>query len=433
LGRLLEQRRVLILVEPMGYHLLNLGDVAMRQMAVRRLSELWPEAEIRVLADDPSALAIAIPRATHLSTAGRRDWFYAPALGPLRRVLPARVADRALEAERGLRRRRPRAVAGVVRARRRLTRRAPGRATEFLDAVLGSDLVVVSGGGGLNDYFAQSILSVLDTIEMALERDIPCVMMGQGLGPLSDRRLLDRVRAVLPRLGLLGLREDVTARPLLTAIGMPVDRVVTTGDDAVELAHELRGESVGTELGLNVRIAGYAPVTEAMLERVGGALRRAIDERRCGLLPLPVSRHGGERDLEVVLGLAHGSGARALSTDDTATPGELVRRIGACRVVVTGSYHAAVFALAQGIPAVCLITSSYYDQKFLGLAALFGAACRPVSVDDPAATDRLADAISAAWETAHETREPLLAAAREQIAAGRGAYARLPALVGRET
>ena len=35
-------------------------------------------------------------------------------------------------------------------------------------------------------------------------------------------------------------------------------------------------------------------------------------------------------------------------------------------VEVTGSYHAGVFALAQGIPVVGLLQSAYYEQKFIG-------------------------------------------------------------------
>jgi colanic acid/amylovoran biosynthesis protein len=99
-------------------------------------------------------------------------------------------------------------------------------------------------------------------------------------------------------------------------------------------------------------------------------------------------------------------------------------------VLVTGSYHAAVFALAQGIPAVCLALNPYYAQKFLGLADLFGEdGCVVVTRDSRGDIPHLAERLTKVWETADEHRSGLLAAARDQVEAGRGAYARIRKLV----
>ena len=47
----------------------------------------------------------------------------------------------------------------------------------------------------------------------------------------------------------------------------------------------------------------------------------------------------------------------------------LIEQISRCRLVIVGSYHAAVFALAQGVSAIGLAGNAYYLQKFEGLAA----------------------------------------------------------------
>ena len=52
-----------------------------------------------------------------------------------------------------------------------------------------------------------------------------------------------------------------------------------------------------------------------------------------------------------------GSPSRASTIDDVLTA------IADCRVVVTGSYHAAVFALSMGVPAVGLAASRYYARQ----------------------------------------------------------------------
>jgi polysaccharide pyruvyl transferase WcaK-like protein len=99
-------------------------------------------------------------------------------------------------------------------------------------------------------------------------------------------------------------------------------------------------------------------------------------------------------------------------------------------VLVTGSYHAAVFALAQGIPAVCLALNPYYAQKFLGLADLFSEdGCVVVTRDSRGDISHLAERLTKAWETADEQRSGLLAAASAQVEAGRGAYERIRKLV----
>jgi colanic acid/amylovoran biosynthesis protein len=91
---------------------------------------------------------------------------------------------------------------------------------------------------------------------------------------------------------------------------------------------------------------------------------------------------------------------------------------------VTGSYHAAVFGLAQGVPAVCLTRSRYYDAKFAGLQALFPEACSVVSLDESDFAGRLRAVIEQAWQLPGTVRAAARNAAAGQRAAGRDAYAR---------
>jgi colanic acid/amylovoran biosynthesis protein len=111
-------------------------------------------------------------------------------------------------------------------------------------------------------------------------------------------------------------------------------------------------------------------------------------------------------------------------TSPTTTPTEVIDHIGNCRVVATMSYHAGLFALAQGIPVIALAKSKYYASKFLGLSKQFGTGCELVYLDDEKLPQRLKFAIIGAWESAPRVRPNLLGAARQQIAAGASAYAR---------
>ena len=111
------------------------------------------------------------------------------------------------------------------------------------------------------------------------------------------------------------------------------------------------------------------------------------------------------------------------------TPLEIIKKTGRCRLVVAGTFHTAVFALAQGIPAVGLVKSTHYMNKFSGLVDQFGAGCDVVCLDDERLGEKLADAIDRAWESAEQVRPQLLEAAIQQIELGRLAYQEIYELV----
>ena len=116
-----------------------------------------------------------------------------------------------------------------------------------------------------------------------------------------------------------------------------------------------------------------------------------------------------------------------------AHPAQVARRVADCRIVVTGAYHLAVFALSQGIPVVAMTSSRYYDDKFLGLADMFGVGLTLVRLDDASLEHELANGISRSWEQAPSVREELRARARQQIDACREAFARIFALAEEHT
>jgi colanic acid/amylovoran biosynthesis protein len=107
---------------------------------------------------------------------------------------------------------------------------------------------------------------------------------------------------------------------------------------------------------------------------------------------------------------------------DVATTPELLPLVSQCRVVVAGSYHAAVLALSMGIPAVAIARSDYYIDKFRGLAGQFGPACHVELTSHPDFLVRLRTAIDRAWDSAGETREHLLRAAALQLELSESAY-----------
>ena len=111
----------------------------------------------------------------------------------------------------------------------------------------------------------------------------------------------------------------------------------------------------------------------------------------------------------------------------------LIKQVACCRILVTGAYHAAVFALAQGIPVVCLTNSRYYLSKFQGLEDLFGVGCATVMLSEPDLPGKLVAAIESTWNSAEVVRLPLLHSALRQVERSRGAYQQIKGLIRPET
>lgn len=409
----------------------NMGDVAMLQVTVRRLRELWPDAHLDVISGAPDLLVRHCPGVVPVSATGRYTWAGDDyLLGPLHRLLSSRGTRRLGGVKRALGRRWPGPLRTVVGGKARLRGMASADPGTFVEALRDADLFVVCGLGGLTDSAKVHSRLMLDTAELAMARDIPVVLFSQGVGPCRDPDLLALMRAVLPKASLIAVRERVRAPGRLRELGVAADRVMDTGDDAIEPAYAARPDRLGELLGVNVRVAAYAGIDRGFIHRLRDPLVAFGRRHRAAFEPLPITRHAHARDADTLRDLlagGNGSPDGGLALD---TPEQVIAAAGRCRLVVTGAYHAAVFALAQGVSAVCLAGSEYYADKFAGLADLFGAGCDVVNTGAGDCIPTLIDAMERAWASADECRPGLQAAALRQIAGGRSAYARLPEIVG---
>lgn len=410
-----------ILVDQSGYALLNHGDTAMLQVAVRRLHRLWPEATIRVLCHDPQRLQELCPEARGLRVSGRADWFLAGAqIGPLQRFSPG--LERRARAKFGA------ASHALTAIKRRLTRRDNGDLHAFFRALRGADLVVASGGGYLTDSFPAHAYATLETLDLAMRMGKPVALLGQGIGPLERPSLRGYASRVLPGARGIGLREGLVGPQILREMGVPAERVLVTGDDAIELAFA-PDAPLGEAIGINLRLTDYSQVGEQTLETVRAALHQGAQRHGAALAPVPISFYPKSADSQAICELLRGFDDSSDGGATFTTPAHVIEAVARCRIVVTGSYHAAVFALSQGISVVGLAHSAYYVGKFNGLAHQFGPGCQTVLLNQDDAPQRLKSAIDLAWDEAPTHRPSLLSAARRQIEQSQAFYEQLRSLV----
>ena len=121
-----------------------------------------------------------------------------------------------------------------------------------------------------------------------------------------------------------------------------------------------------------------------MTESIASNLREPLQQiaRSVGapLRAIPISRLPDEADALQAEILFEGYDLVEYPDSPIDTPLGVIDEIKHCRLVVTGSYHAGVFALAQGIPVIGLVATEYYQWKFDGLAHQFGEGCRVLRV-----------------------------------------------------
>jgi len=393
-----------VFIDHSGYDLRNIGDMAMLKATVTRLRDRWPRARLQIVTTSRERLAALCP--------GTDPITLVPDRGPIG-WLPDRVRG-------GIGLRYKAAISTRSAAGWRLS---PG-AGPLLDALRGCDLAVCSGGGFINDSFALHASGVLGVLRLLQRRGAPTAMLGQGYGPLTNPVLAELASTVIPRLTLISLRSP-QGQQAVAALRAGRGEPVVTGDDALELAGA--GQlAVGHALGVNLRSTAYTGLESGLAGQIASVVTAAAAGASLPMRGLPISWHCDGEDWRALAG-AFGTGS------EVARTGRLVRDIASlaaavaeCRVVVTSSYHAAVFALARGIPAVGISSTPYYDGKFAGLRELYGPrAVSVLSVGQAGWPDRTWQLVRAAADLDAAARAAVAERSAELAGVSRGVYGAL--------
>jgi len=410
----------------------NMGDVSMLQIAVDRLHNLLPDASIEVLTDSAENLKRFCPAALALENRGRALWFSNV-------VLPRRVGELVPEwsvgifgwLKKAIRWRYPGLLKTIlVRRYQGQDRSTDAKSVEaFAAALERADLVLICGAGGFYNGCQTWSMEILDLIETAIRRKMPVAMLGQGFGPLSDPLILKRAASILPHVEFITLRGGRESRPILRSLGVPESKIRTTGDEAVELAYAARTAEPGIGLGVGLRFGASATVDDDEVKSLRSVLQGFARAHSVSLIALPIAIQNYTRDDLAIKRVLSGFDDESDGGKTLGSPLKVIKQAARCRVVVTGAYHAAVFALAQGIPVVSLAKSAYFAGKLIGLEDQFGEGCQTIQLTETGWPERLNRAIENAWRRADDLREPLQAAALRQIELTRDSYGQVKRLL----
>lgn len=438
-----------ILIDQGVHDLRNKGNNAMLEVALERFTKRWPDASLEVITQSPHVLRFYFPKARPVSLNEQFDGSQRESpTDVMFQDLPRAIQWLGLELHEEMRRRRTNKGASKDSARfkwsQESTLTAQGevrsssfastedraaREFRFTQVIKGVDLYAAVGGQYISDVCKPSAIRLLDRIKVAVKLGVPCVMLGQGMGPIEDPELRAKANEVLPLLPLIAVREKVYAPQLLEAFGVDRSRIVVTGDDAIEMTFEARREEVGTAIGVGIRVVSYTEISEDQFEGLKETIHHAASLLRAKLIALPISQHIWEADNRMIGQLMAGYPDKWIGWSKFESCSSLIRRVSECRLVVTGAFHTAVFALAQGIPAVCIASSAHYANKFMGLADQFGEGCSVILVSEGNWQGKLLESIKMCWRSYEDMRPLLLKAAVLQIEKGNSAYNRVFELV----
>lgn len=355
----------------------NLGDTAMIEAVVGRLSRLLPHAQLFVI-DNPSLrtkiweLPRVFPHETY-------------ALRPLRPSFLAklrffwrcddfrlRMTSRFYLASLG-----KRLPAGSISLwHDKEMEGQPRTLREFCEPF---DALHVAGGGNLTEAFYGHLLGRSCLMLAFAEQRKRVILTGQQLGPFTSYLSRSGLARALRKASFVGLREPADSWKFCQEAHLEPGRFEVMGDDSLGLlpAHESVVSELLAQHGLhgtnflavNVRVARYAAKDRRHLEKIATLIDRVASDFRMPVLVVPIALDPWDSD--VTWGKKLASAMRLANVvvlkENGLTPGLVKGLLGKAFGAIGVSYHFCTFALSQGVPAVCLYDGDYYSQKARGL------------------------------------------------------------------
>ena len=380
----------------------------MLKTACRLILDIDPEAHLRVFTTDPVRLKQLCPAVEAIAPTGQAAWLAAKCFPLPQRILPNPVQKALYAKEKHYKFENPNRALAMMQCRTDYQRHHADKVAGWLDAIDWADAVIVTGGGFVTDAFGGHLEGVLHTLRWARQKQRPTAFFGQGLGPLASRRLRRMASSELNAASSVNLREGAHGLALGASLGCNTSNWTVTGDDAFAiLASEQHDVSQGHALGINVRVAAYAGVDPSKSATLATDLEAARSQCAGQWMPLPVDLCSRQGDAAQTLPLL-AAGTISIDYQAPNLPDDLAALVAHCRIVITGSYHVAVFALAQGVPVVALAANAYYDAKFAGLAAFFSGGIRTVNHTDPGFSENLLEGVRTQWTMPDKQRRALV-------------------------
>ncbi len=236
----------------------------------------------------------------------------------------------------------------------------------FLRTLGRADVLIMAGGGVINDYWPTLIPRYLSWVLLARLLGTRVVWVSVGVGPFRHR-LMRELAGLMLRLGQLVTVRDAASASSTMQVA-PNVRVSIIPDPAY--LNEPPAPSTAAE-GLAIVVRGPAPGERALTPVLASAIAELVRNRaghsRVTLLPmhLPV-------DEETIAAVETACDSLPTARPDvlplSLQPGTAIRQLASFELVLSVRLHGLILASLAGRPCVPIV----YDQKVASAAAELG-------------------------------------------------------------
>lgn len=250
-------------------------------------------------------------------------------------------------------------------------------AVAVIEAVRDADAVLVAGGGNLNSMFPQHIFERETLCRIAQHFEVPYGFTSQTVGPRVDPDDRRRLREVFSKAAFVGAREAHT-HSLLSDFNLPDGVLYRMVDDAFSLGpREEDREAVADLTDGPFVIASFAEKPSSKLitqddyhRLIASTLTQIAQEHDCRVLLVPHGAHPmpGQsiRDQSANTTIAHYAADDRVQTVRMITARELAALSEQALLVIGSRYHAGIFAVRAGVPAISLAPHAYSSIRMRG-------------------------------------------------------------------
>ncbi|MFO7547441.1 MAG: polysaccharide pyruvyl transferase family protein, partial [Acidimicrobiia bacterium] len=316
---------------------------------------------------------------------------------------------------------------GDVEAVTRLTgaRAVDGRDLgEAVEAIRQADLLIVGGGGLVQDYLPADLDQVLTSRHgnlafwtglalVARTAGVPVATWAIGIGPLSTPAGREQAGLLLGEAGLVCVRDGSSAK-LAGELGVPEERVVVAADPVFGLAPPetdpferlLEVDDLPSDGSTRIVVSVRSWSGEERREgELASALDRLVEAHDADVLFLPFQQSGKGLDNDALVStrvaarMRHTGRRAVISTP--LSPFEKLGVTAHADLVIGMRLHSIMGAAAGGVPFVAIA----YDPKVATAAAELGLADLVVDADPLSAGEVIAAAATALGLDAGRTEE----------------------------
>lgn len=287
-------------------------------------------------------------------------------------------------------------IAELCRQARRWQRfpflRVSTRLKEYIGLIAAQDLVHISGGGNLNSLFPRELYARALVIRLAKILGKPILVTSQTIGPLTDEADKRVAGTSLDAASVITVRDRNFSPRVLEELGVTGPQISIAPDDAFFLEPPPRdllapylipGRNETGKLKVGVSLHRWATgASGALSQIVTGALVELAEQ-----IPLEVyfiphlfmdnnALDDGLYMREIADRLPPEIARRVITREDIERYPHPIKEplikglTAAMELVIATRYHALVFALSSGVPALALNYDDYYATKNRGVLEL---------------------------------------------------------------